>query len=194
MVSKSTTFLNYITFLILYVAAFITIRIKNTEIIGFYLLLIVNAAFTLFNIAYFTGIDGMQFAPITIGFSIILSGLFHTISLIFIVMMISSLRVKYSDTYGTPINIPPIYKEKLEMFKRLTIATFSICGAMLFIYAMYYDKINVNIGEIRSIGNIIYNPLPIITLLMACAPIILSSINISIADDFTILTRQPLMR
>ena len=195
MAKSSATFLNYIAFLILFVTAFIIINIKNTEIIGFYFLFIVNAAFALYNISYFTGVDGLYFLPYSIGLSLIISGVLNTVSLIFIVMMISNMKVKYSDTYGTPINLPPIYKDQLELFKRLIITTFSICGLLLIIYGVQFDLININFSQqMKTIGNIMYNPYPIIIMIIACLPIIMSSINVSIANNFSVITRQDLMR
>jgi hypothetical protein len=193
--ARSTTFLNYIAFLILFVTAFIIIYVKNTEIIGYYFFFIINAAFTLYNISYFTSTDGLDLVPYTIGFSLIFTGLSHTVSLIFIVMMISNLRVKYSDTYGTPINLPPIYKDQLELFKRLMIASFSLCGLLLIMYGVRFADINIPFAQqMRTIGGIIANPFPVIVLIITCAPMIMSLINVSIANGFSILTRQQLMR
>lgn len=193
--ARSTTFLNYIAFLILFVTAFIIIYVKNTEIIGYYFFFIINAAFTLYNISYFTSTDGLDLVPYAIGFSLIFTGLSHTVSLIFIVMMISNLRVKYSDTYGTPINLPPIYKDQLELFKRLMIASFSLCGLLLIIYGVRFADINIPFAQqMRTIGGIMANPFPVIVLIITCAPMIMSLINVSIANGFSILTRQQLMR
>uniref|UniRef100_A0A6C0L8K8 Uncharacterized protein n=1 Tax=viral metagenome TaxID=1070528 RepID=A0A6C0L8K8_9ZZZZ len=198
MAKTSAVFLNYFAFAILFVVGFIIVYIKNTEIIGFYHLFIVNIACTLYTISYFTSVEGMDLVPYAIGFSLIISGIFHTVCLIFIVMMISNLKVKYSDTYGTPINLPLIYKEHLEMFKRLMISTFSVCGVLLIIYGTQYDPpngININFTqEMKSIGNIMYKPYPFAVLIITCAPLIMSSINVSIANNFSAITRQDLMR
>ena len=195
MAKTSATFLNYIAFFILYFAAFIIIYIKNTEIIGFYYLFIINVACTIYSISYFTSVEGLDLVPYAIGFSLIISGIFHTVCLLFIVMMISNLKVKYSDTYGTPINLPPIYKDKLEMFKRLMIATFSVCGLLLIMYGTQFNAINIDFAQqMKTIGNIMYNPYPVAVLIIVCAPLIMSSINVSIANNFSVITRQDLMR
>ena len=192
---KSTTFLNYMAFLSLYIMGFIIIYIKNTEIIGFYYLLVVNTACVLYNISYFTGVEEMLLIPQTISFSITISTIFHTICLIFVIMMISAMRVKYSDTYGTPINLPPKYQEQLDLFKKLMISTFSICGLILLFFAIYYQKININIDSYMANSiNVLTNPFPVIVLLISCAPLILSSINVSITNDFSRITRKDLMR
>jgi hypothetical protein len=195
MAKTSAVFLNFLAFAILYITGFITIYVKNTEIIGFYHLFIVNIACTLYCISYFTSTEGMELVPFMIAFSLFISGVFHTVCLIFIVMMISNLKTKYSDTYGTPIDIPPIYKGRLEMFKRLMISTFSVCGVLLIIYGTQYSIININFTQnMKSIGNIIHDWYPFAVLIMTCAPLILSSINVSIANDFSALTRQNLIR
>jgi len=195
MAKTSAVFLNYFAFAILFIAGFIIVYIKNTEIIGFYHLFVVNIACTLYTISYFTSVDGMEMIPFMIAFSLFISGVFHTVCLIFIVMMISNLKVKYSDTYGTPINLPAIYKDHLEMFKRLMISTFSVCGVLLIIYGAQYDLININFTQqMKSIGNIMHNPYPFAVLIIACAPLIMSSINVSIANNFSAITRQNLMR
>jgi hypothetical protein len=137
----------------------------------------------------------MDFVPNTIVFSVIISGFLNSISLIFVVMMISNMRVKYSDTFGTPINLPPKYQRPLELYKKLMLSTFCICGALLLYFSLYYTEININfVNDMRSIGNIVNDPFPVIILLISCAPIILSSINIAIANGFTKLARQQLIQ
>jgi hypothetical protein len=153
--SKSVTFLNYTAFLILYITSFIVIYIKNTEIIGFYLLFIVNTACTLYNLYYFSNLVTAELIPTMISLSLFISGVFHTVCFVFIIMMISDMRVKYSNTYGTPINIPPEYKSKFELFKRLTATTFSLCAILLLILLNGYDSINISFSNIGSFRNII---------------------------------------
>jgi hypothetical protein len=195
MAKTSAVFLNYFAFAILYITGFLAIYVKNTEIIGFYYLLVVNIACTLYGISYFTSVDGMELVPFMIAFSLFISGVFHTVCLIFIVMMFGNMKVKYSDTYGTPVNLPPIYKDQLEMFKRLMISAFSVCGVLLIIYGAQWQTININFTqEMKTIQNIMFNPKPFIVLIMSCAPLILSSINVSIANNFSMVTRQDLMR
>jgi hypothetical protein len=144
---------------------------------------------------YLTNVFGMDFVPNAMVFSIVISGFFHSISLIFIVMMISNMRVKYSDTFGTPINLPPKYQQPLELYKKLMLSTFCICAALMLYFSLYYTEINVDfVNQYRSIGNIMYKPFPIIILLISCAPIVLSSINIAIANGFTKLARQELIQ
>jgi hypothetical protein len=191
--SKITTFLNYIAFLILYITSFIIIYVKNTEIIGFYFLFVVNAAFTLYNLFYFLGLGNAGMIPTAIGLSIFISGVFHTVCFIFIIMMVSDMRIKFKNTYGTPIKLPPMYGDKLEEFKRLTITTFSIC-ALLFIILMskyeYYNSVSFfNIsGTFIDIIRVYFTEISI--LLLSLAPIIISSIQVASANEFAVLSRR----
>jgi hypothetical protein len=193
--ARSNVFLNYTAFLILYLTAIIVLFYDNTVIIGYYFIFVVTCACTLYNMSYLTSIEGMDLVPQIITFSIIVSGIFHSISLIFVIMMISNMRVKYSNTYGTPIQLPPKYQLQLDMFKNLMISTFSICFLLLLWFALYYDILNKpNIAYTKSIGNIVANPFPYFVLLVSCAPLIMSSINLAITNDFTKLSRKDLMK
>jgi len=193
--ARSNVFLNYTVFLILYLVAIIVLFYDNTVIIGYYFIFVVTCACTLYNMSYLTNLEGMELVPQVISFSIVVSGIFHSISLIFVIMMISNMRVKYSSTYGTPIELPPKYQVQLDMFKNLMISTFSICFLLLLWFALYYDILNKsNIVYTKSIGNIIANPFPYFVMLVACAPLIMSSINLAITNDFTKLSRKELMK
>jgi hypothetical protein len=186
MAKTSATFLNYTAFLILYITSFIIINVKNTEIIGYFFLFIVNTACTLYNISYFSSIDSVEIIPYLIGLSLIISSLFHTVSLLFVTMMISNLKVKYSNTYGTPIDLPVIYKNKLNMFKNLMITTFSFCALLLIIYAMQFTSINIAFD--------VKNPQLILLSIIIIATFIMSSINVYIANSFSSISRKDLMR
>lgn len=193
--SKSVTFLNYTAFLILYITSFIVIYIKNTEIIGFYLLFIVNTACTLYNLYYFSNLVTAELIPTMISLSLFISGVFHTVCFVFIIMMISDMRVKYSNTYGTPINIPPEYKSKFKLFKRLTATTFSLCAILLLILLNGYDSINISFSNIGSFRNIIVYYYPYLLLIvLSLVPIIISCIQLANANNFSKLSRKHLMR
>jgi len=191
--SKSTTFLNYIAFLILYVTCFVFIYVKNTEIIGFYFLFVVNAAFTLYNLFFFIGMNSTGLIPTLIQVSIFVSGVFHTVCFIFIIMMVSDMRIKFKNTYGTPIKLPPMYGDKFEEFKRLTIATFSICGLLLIILMPNYEYYNsisfFNTSQpIIEIIRIRFSE--IFIALSSLAPMIISSIQVASANEFAVLSRR----
>jgi len=194
--SKGATFLNYTAFLILYITSFIIIYVKNTEIIGFYFLFIVNTACTLYNLIYFSGLSNiMEAIPTTIAASLFISGVFHTVCFIFVIMMISDMRVKYTNTYGTPISLPPEYAVRFELFKQLTITTFSLCALLLIILLNAFDYLNISFANLGSIKNIIIYYFPqVFILILSLIPIIISSIQLMRANEFSKLSRKHLMR
>jgi hypothetical protein len=193
--SKSTTFLNYTAFLILYIIGFIVLNVKNTEIIGFYFLFIINTACTLYNISYYSGLKDLYLISTTLWGSIIISGILHTVALILIIMMLSNIKIKYSDTFGTPINLPPIYRDKLNEFKKLTITTFSICSFLLIMFMISFDSINISFkDDMNTVNGILLNFFPFCILLLSFGPLIISSMQVTIANSFIILSKQQLMR
>jgi len=194
--SKSTTFLNYSVLLLLYITAFIVFNVKNTEIIGFYFLFIVVSASTIYNISYFSGLQvDLNFIPKMISISIIISGLLHIVALIFVIMMISNMRLKYSDTFGTTVKLPPIYKNRLDEFKAIIITVFSVCTLLLLVFMVCFDSINIVFSEkMARISDIMQNWFPLSILIISIYPIIVSIYQVSTANSFSILNRQQLMR
>jgi hypothetical protein len=193
--SKSATFLNYTAFLLLYNASFAFIYIKNTEIIGFYLLFIVNTACVLYNVSYFAGLDMLNLLPRTIMLSLIISGFLHTIAFVFIIMMLGNMKVKYANTFGTPINLPPNYKRKFDDFKMYSLITFVICFFLLSSFMTYFDVLNINFKyEVKTISNIMDNKYSLILLLLSVSPIVISCLQVSTANSFSKLTRQDLIK
>jgi len=96
-----------------------------------------------------------------------------------------------SDTLTRKNELPDNYRKPVELFKKLMISTFSICAFLLLCFMVYYVELNINLeSRIKSIGNIIYNPFPIVIICVATVPLILSSINISITNVFSKLSRQ----
>lgn len=192
--NTTASILNYVLFLILYITCFTFFYIKNTEIIGFYLLFIVNTACILNNFYYFGNFE-LNLIPKAIMLSLIISGTLHTVSLIFIIIMISNLRVKYQNTFGTPINLPPIYKNRLEEFKGLMVFTFGICSLLLIIFMFYLDSINfVFNDQVKTIGGMINNKFSIILLGLTTIPVIISCIQLKSANSFSIIARQKLIK
>jgi len=193
--SKSTTFLNYIAFLTLYITSFVFIYKKNTEFIGFYLLFIVNAACTLYNMFYFSEMsNALNLITRTITLSVTLSGILHTIALLFIIIMLSKMKVKYQNTFGTPIKLPPIYKQRLDDFKYYIVITFVLCIALLFSFVNFFDALNINfVEEMKTISDILRNKFAMLALIIAFIPIVLSTNQVSTANSFSILTRQDLI-
>jgi len=194
--SKSTTFLNYSVLLLLYITAFIILYVKNTEIIGFYFLFIVVSASTIYNISYFNGLPiDLNLIPKMISISIIISGMLHIVALIFIIMMISNMRLKYSDTYGTPIKLPPIYKDRLDEFKTVIVTVFCVCAFLLITFMVSFDSINIVFSEkMVRFSDIMQNGFPLSILIISFYPIVISGYQVSTANSFSILNRQQLMR
>jgi hypothetical protein len=193
--NKGVVFLNYTAFLTLYIASFVFFYIKNTEIVGFYLLFVVNTACLLFSVAFFWTLGDLNFISRVAASSIILSILLHSVAFIFVLMMISNMKVKYENTFGTPINLPTIYKEKLDDFKQKSIITFVICSILLIVFMIYFDGINIVFKDkMVYMNDIINNKYKLLFLLTSFVPIIISVFQVQTANSFSILTRQDLMR
>jgi hypothetical protein len=99
-------------------------------------------------------------------------------------MMIGTMKIKYENTFGTPINLPPEYKEKLELFKRLVVSTFCLCFVLLVIVNAEISGYNQNITLL----------IKTIMVLFSLSSITISLIQVWLANSFSILTRQELMR
>jgi hypothetical protein len=196
--NAGVTFLNYIIFFVLYLVSFYFFYKKNTEIIGFYLLFAVHLGCTIYNLSYLTSLnnsDTNTIPKIIIG-AILTSGVLYTISLVFIIMMLSNMKIKFDKTFGKPTNLPPIYKNKLEEYKRLIIVTFSICTFMLIVLMIFYDNVNIIsiTSVLRSNQEIWNNKFPLIMLIISAVPVIISAIELNTANRFSVLTRQELMK
>jgi len=129
-------------------------------------------------------------------FSIIIGLTFHTVVLIFILMVINNMQVKYTKKYGTPLNLPNKYKNKMELIKRLMIASFCLGSVILYILFYYNHDLNHNFTTIMRYFNIIdlikYKTL-FFTLSASFALIGISSYQVYIGNTFTQLSRQQLM-
>jgi hypothetical protein len=139
---KTTTILNYLALTILYIALFAFLYNKNTEIVAFWLLLIISIVFVLYNINVFSGMGTLDTIQKMSWLSILISGSLTSIALVFVAMMIGNMKIKYENTFGTPINLPPQYKEKLELFKKLVISTFCLC--IMTLALLFYVKGDLN--------------------------------------------------
>jgi hypothetical protein len=138
----------------------------------------------LFNVNIFTSLGTLDNVSRLSWLSILISGSLHSIAFIFIAMMIGNMKVKYENTFGTPINLPTEYKEKLELFKQLAISTFCLCFISLVI---------VN-AEISNYDQNMILLIKTIMVLLSLSSISISSMQVWIANSFSILTRQELMR
>ena len=193
--SKSITLLNYIAFLILFIISFISIFKKNASILGFVLLFITNAAFMVYVSGELIPLinDITYFGTIFSIIAIISSSVLHFVSLIFIIMLIYNLHVKYTVKNGLPINIPEPYKSQLYDFKVLMITTFFICTLLLFIVKFRPEKLDINFYELLKRRNIILYyrySLLFFSIFLSITAIVISSLQVNTASDFSKLSRQ----
>ena len=194
--AKSIVLLNYIAFFILFITSFVFIFKKNASILGYVLLFITNTAF----MVYVTGefipnidIDVTYFGVVFSTVAIISSSILHFVSLIFILMLIYNLHVKYTKANGLPLNIPEPYKTQLYNFNVLMITTFCICTLLFFIVKFRYDKLDVNFYELLKRGSILLYykySLLIFSVILSIISITISSIQVNTANNFSKLSRQ----
>lgn len=191
--ARSTTFLNFTAFLILYIIGFIVINVRNTEIIGYYFIFILNVLFTLYGVSHFFTTAGVNVIPAAIAFTVIASTILNMVSFLFIVMMASSMRSKYADYYGENMKLPLEYQDKLDLFKKLAVTAFSFCALLTIIFIGAYEKINIDFSNVKSIGNAMYYSGQLSVLPICVVPLVISCIEVVIANDFLKLTRKQLI-
>jgi hypothetical protein len=181
--SETIGILNYLAFFTLYIICFIFIYKKNTEYIGFTVLLIVNIAALLYATSGLMDIyqRSKYFVELIASFSIIVGLVFHTVIIIFILIVANNLNSKNIKKYGTPFNLPDKYKKKLELVKRLMIASFCLGVIILFIIFNYNSNLKNNFSLI------------FFTLAASLALIGISVYQIFEGDSFSKLSRQNLM-
>lgn len=193
--SKSIPLLNYIAFLTLFIISFVCIFKKNASVLGFVLLFITNAAF----MVYVSGeliplIDDITYFGTVISIiAIISSSVLHFVSLIFIIMLIYNLHVKYTVNNGLPINIPEPYKSKLYNFKVSMITTFCICALLLFIVKFRPEKLDIEFFELLKRGNIMLYykySLLLFSIFLSITTIMISLLQFKTASEFSNLSRQ----
>jgi hypothetical protein len=192
---KGVSFLNYLLFFLLYILSFYFFYRRNTEIVGFYMLFAVHIGCTIYNISYLRTILEANFIPKIIIASILTSSILYSISLIFMIMLISNMKIKFDKTFGSPIKLPPIYNEKLIEYKNYAIVTFSFCSFIFLIFMMYYDQINFVVKDkIRSMQDVLNYKFPIFVLIVSIIPVIISAFELNTANHFSRLSRQELMK
>ena len=134
--------LYYFIFLICYIISFYFIYQQYSEIIGLLVLFIVNAGFLLYvgqKLMYTLTNNGLfkniMFSSVMIGI------IFHFVSLILMGLMMSSLQLKFTAKFGTPIQLPDRNQAQLNKFKTNMLIIFSL-GAVLLAICL-----NINIGD-----------------------------------------------
>jgi len=130
---ETITFMNYLSFFILYIVSFYYTYNNYTEIIGLSLLFITNTSFLLYITTRLIPI--IQRANLflnTLNFSIIFGLICFFISLLFILISILHLQQKSSNTKGTPVILPKHEKQQLNNFKFYMMITFITGISLLF--------------------------------------------------------------
>lgn len=151
------------------------------------MLFVVNAAFMVYVFNELLLQNIATFMPAIASLSIMVGSIFHFISLIFILMMVNNLNKKFTVVRGTPIELPPLYANKLDTFKQLMIACF--CVGFVILIALLYSDNNAKTGLYTNA----LNSTKIVTVSMSIALIIMSSIQLATATEFSKLSRQELI-
>jgi len=176
--SAGEIFLNYLAFFILYVLGFTFLYIKNSEIVGYYALFITNTSCAIYMAMNFGQTEG------TIPLALIFLNVFlNSISLVFLVLTFMNLKQKFSDTFGTPINLPPVYQKELDIVKRQMFYVFVLCTISLLVL---FNVVNSNANKATNVYSII-------TMLLPTYALYMSYNNFITANNFTILSRTNLL-
>ena len=187
--------LDYFAFFVLYIGSLYFTYQKYAEIIGISVLFVVNAAFMLFTFGNISNKLGNEILPNVAVLSVLISILFHFISLIFVFMMLTNLNTKYTATRGTPIDLPPKYADKLNTFKQNMVICFVFGTYVLtmLLNGYFYNIINVNIIHSMRPYTSYDNIYRIATLISSILLITYSSIQISDTSEFSKLSRKELI-
>ena len=196
--SESIGLLNYLAFFILYVICFVFIYKKNTEYIGFTVLLVINIAMMLYTTSQLMDIfqRSRYFVEMIASFSVIIGIVFHTVLIIFILIVANNLNSKNIKKYGTPFILPEKYKKKLELVKRLMISSFCLGSIILFVIFNYNDNLNKDFLSIITkpeFKKIFDNKTLFLTLASSLALMGISAYQLFEGDSFSKLSRQQLM-
>ena len=196
--SSSIGILNYFAFFILYIICFVFIYRKFSEIIGFYVLIVVNIAFLLYAlndvIQIFEYSD--SFILMIACFAVITGLIFHTVLIIFILMMSNNLNIKYTKRYGTPFNLPKKYQKNMDLIKFLMIASFFLGCIILYILFYYNNELEynfINILKYFNITKLFEYRILFFTLTASLILLGISSYQVYIGNEFSKLSKQKLM-
>lgn len=149
------TYLNYGSFAGLYILGLMFTFKKYTEILGFFMLAIVHTAFMVFSGKsflltlqdYFTKNDDIYSDRVNGGMALIVGLLFsgmtlHMVSLIFIILMLVTLRNKFNETTGAPITLSKRYQRYLNAYKDRLIPIFIIIFTLTVSILFFPEAIN----------------------------------------------------
>jgi len=196
--TESIGILNYLAFFILYVICFVFIYKKNTEYIGFTVLLVISIAIMLYTTSQLMDIFQRSkfLVEMIASFSIIVGIVFHIVVIIFILIVANNLNSKNIKKYGTPFILPEKYKKKLELIKRLMISSFCLGSVILFVIFNYNEYLKQNFLLIITkpeFKKIFDSKTLFLTLAASLALIGISAYQIYEGDSFSKLSRQQLM-
>ena len=136
------------------------------------------------------------FVPMISCFAVIVGLVFHTVVLIFILMMSTNLQAKYSKKYGSPLELPKKYADMMETVKQLMIISFCLGFIILYILFYYNESINRNFSMLikhLDLKLISENKLIFVTLSASLALMGISSKQVYDGNLFSKLSRQQLM-
>ena len=196
--TESIGILNYLAFFILYLICFVFIYKKNTEYIGFTVLLVINIAIMLYTTSQLMDIFQRSkfLVEMIASFSIIVGIVFHIVVIIFILIVANNLNSKNIKKYGTPFILPEKYKKKLELIKRLMISSFCLGSVILFVIFNYNEYLKQNFLLIITklqFATVFNSKTLFLTLAASLALIGISAYQIYEGDSFSKLSRQQLM-
>ena len=196
---QTISILNYLAFFILYIVSFVFIYKKNTEYIGFTVLLVINIAVMFYTTSQLMDIfqRARYFVEMIASLSVIVGIVFHTVLIIFIIIVANNLNSKNIKKYGTQFNLPEKYKKKLELGKRLMISSFCLGAVILFIIFNYTNELNKNFLSIITkldFATILNSKILFFTLAASLALMGISAYQIFEGDSFSKLSRQKNMK
>ena len=194
---KSILFLNYLAFFILFITGFVFIFQANASILGYAIVFVTNTIFMLYMATVIVPDISSKdyFVAIIARCAVMVTSILHFTSLIFILMMIYKLHVKFSRAEGLPINIPEPHKTNLYNFNVSMISTFCLCTLILIIVLLNSDKLDVNMYELlKNLNFFLFykNFTMFLTLALSITTIVISSLQVKTANSLAVLSRQQL--
>jgi hypothetical protein len=197
LISKSVSLLNYVAFLVLFIFSFIFILSEKAAIFGYVLEFITLTSFLFFILGDL--IPGMEdfsyFVPIFATISVSTGCILHFVSLIFVLIMIYKMNVKFSAAKGLPVTINEPYKTQLYNFNVNMITVFCLSTLMILLLKFRGNLLDVNLFLlIKNMNFLLFykNFTLLVTLAMSIIVVVISSIQIDTANKLAQLTRQQL--
>jgi hypothetical protein len=190
-------FFNYLAFFILYIGCFYFIYKKNTEILGIEVLTVINGIFMIYLIGNIME-QLKKTSNITLlfnVFAVIITIFFHFIALILVLMTLGNMNSKYLTATGLPINLPHPYSDNLTQFYQTMITCFLFCTIILTLVINNPTSIKTftDIQKLLDVTKLSENKYTWLNIVLSIITLILSSFQISFANDFSSLARKQLI-